>query len=81
MFCPECRAEYREGFTECSDCGLPLVRELSPEPKREYVEFVTVLSGNLLRFNILLKMKVYPTPLCLVKFRLQSIMNKRQESF
>ena len=46
MFCPECRAEYREGFTECSDCGIPLVRELPPEPKREYVEFVTVLSGN-----------------------------------
>lgn len=46
MFCPECRAEYREGFTECSDCKVPLVRELPPEPKREYIEFVTVFSGQ-----------------------------------
>lgn len=31
MFCPECRAEYRPGFTRCSDCGVDLVHEL-PEP-------------------------------------------------
>jgi hypothetical protein len=29
MFCPKCKAEYREGFKECSDCGVPLVRNLS----------------------------------------------------
>jgi hypothetical protein len=29
MFCPVCKAEYREGFTECSDCGVALVRQLS----------------------------------------------------
>ena len=28
MFCPECRAEYREGFETCSDCGVPLVGSL-----------------------------------------------------
>ena len=28
MFCPQCRVEYREGFTECSDCRAPLVEEL-----------------------------------------------------
>ena len=28
MFCPTCRAEYRPGFTECADCGVPLVYEL-----------------------------------------------------
>jgi len=28
MFCPLCRTEYREGFTTCSDCQLPLVAEL-----------------------------------------------------
>ncbi len=27
MFCPECEAEYRPGFTECSDCQVPLVAE------------------------------------------------------
>jgi len=28
MFCPKCKAEYREGFKECSECGVPLVRNL-----------------------------------------------------
>jgi len=31
MFCPECEAEYREGFTECSDCGVALVWALHPK--------------------------------------------------
>jgi len=31
MFCPECRAEYRSGFTRCSDCDVPLVSTLPPE--------------------------------------------------
>jgi hypothetical protein len=31
MFCPQCYAEYREGFVECSDCHVPLVSRL-PEP-------------------------------------------------
>jgi hypothetical protein len=25
MICPQCRAEYREGFTMCADCDIPLV--------------------------------------------------------
>ena len=48
MFCPQCRCEYREGYTECSDCKIPLVSE-PPEPDSapEYVELVTVLAtGN-----------------------------------
>jgi hypothetical protein len=31
MFCPECRAEYRRGFTRCSDCDIPLVATLPRE--------------------------------------------------
>jgi len=27
MFCPQCNAEYRPGFTRCSDCGLDLVQD------------------------------------------------------
>lgn len=25
MYCPKCKTEYREGFKECSDCGVDLV--------------------------------------------------------
>jgi hypothetical protein len=38
MFCPSCRTEYREGFTECSDCGVALVAELPPEELDRLVE-------------------------------------------
>lgn len=35
MFCPICKSEYREGFTTCSDCHVPLVEAIpvwdSPE--------------------------------------------------
>lgn len=44
MYCPECRAEYREGFFLCPDCRVSLVVELPPEPKPEYVEFEEVYS-------------------------------------
>jgi hypothetical protein len=30
-YCPNCRDEYREGFTECADCLVPLVDELPAE--------------------------------------------------
>lgn len=48
MFCPKCKAEYREGFRECSDCQIPLVRELPPEPQQalEPVELVTVFASE-----------------------------------
>lgn len=29
--CPRCGAEYRPGFAECSDCGVPLVPGSAPE--------------------------------------------------
>ena len=28
MFCPQCKAEYRPGFTHCADCDVDLVWEL-----------------------------------------------------
>jgi hypothetical protein len=31
MFCPNCKTEYRRGFTECSDCHVPLVENLSAD--------------------------------------------------
>ena len=32
-FCPNCEAEYREGFTVCPDCNVELVAELTQENK------------------------------------------------
>lgn len=29
MFCPQCKAEYRQGFTRCADCDVELVHELT----------------------------------------------------
>jgi len=31
MFCPKCKAEYREGFTHCLDCDVDLVASLPKE--------------------------------------------------
>ena len=39
MFCPNCKSEYREGFTRCASCDVALVSSLAPEdssaPQRE----------------------------------------------
>jgi hypothetical protein len=33
MYCPECRVEYRPGFTRCSDCHVDLIEELEKEER------------------------------------------------
>ena len=47
MYCPQCGAEYRDGFLECSDCHTPLVpespRELEGEVPRKELELVTLV--------------------------------------
>ena len=35
MYCPDCRAEYREGVETCPDCEVRLVAELPPERSDE----------------------------------------------
>lgn len=32
-FCPKCKSEYREGFTMCADCKVPLVASLDGKQK------------------------------------------------
>ena len=45
MYCPVCRAEYREGFLECSDCDVDLVEELEPMLKMPgFVKLATIFS-------------------------------------
>jgi hypothetical protein len=44
MFCPQCKTEYREGFTTCSDCGVDLVAALPPEPEPEFIDYEEILS-------------------------------------
>lgn len=43
MFCPKCRAEYRDGFNICSDCNVELIDELPPLPEPEFVDFDEIL--------------------------------------
>jgi hypothetical protein len=46
MFCPICRAEYRRGFTKCSDCKVQLVCDLPPGPPESeavYVDYKEML--------------------------------------
>jgi len=44
MFCPECGAEFKEGITQCADCGVPLTPEAPREP--EVPEYVTILETS-----------------------------------
>jgi hypothetical protein len=43
MFCPNCKTEYREGFSRCSDCGADLVRELPKQGKSGPTDFTELV--------------------------------------
>jgi hypothetical protein len=50
VYCPECRVEYREGFTECADCHVALLAGPPPpeplDPFDPSLELVVVLETN-----------------------------------
>ena len=48
MHCPQCLTEYRDGFSECSDCHVPLAPGRPPGPKAEEheVRLATVLESS-----------------------------------
>ena len=50
MYCPQCRVEYRDGFTECSDCHVPLLTgTCAPDPRDAFdpaLELVVVLETS-----------------------------------
>ncbi len=43
-FCPQCKAEYQQDITICSDCQIELMPELPPEDTVEYVDWEIVQS-------------------------------------
>lgn len=52
MYCPQCRAEYLEGITECAGCRVPLavgdprLQAPGPFPPDPGIELVVVLGTN-----------------------------------
>ena len=51
MYCPQCRVEYRDGFTECSDCHVALLAGTPPAPRQAHpfdpaLGLVVVLESN-----------------------------------
>jgi hypothetical protein len=47
MFCPQCKSEFRQGFSRCSDCDVDLVAELpKPQDDASLSKLRNVWSGN-----------------------------------
>jgi hypothetical protein len=56
MWCPECRAEYREGYQTCADCGVKLMpgsppAEKAPEDEQlvELAHFETTAEAGMVK--------------------------------
>jgi len=50
VYCPQCRVEYLDGFTECSDCRVPLLAGTPPPDQPSSfdpaIDLVVVLESN-----------------------------------
>lgn len=56
MFCPKCKAEYREGFTVCAECGVPLVEKLPEQPEFDPVFLIETEEDNAAELPELLRL-------------------------
>jgi hypothetical protein len=46
MFCPKCKAEFREGFNHCKECNLDLVESLPEDPPVEHFRPAVVFTTS-----------------------------------
>lgn len=51
MICPNCKAEYEEGYTQCSDCHIDLVKRAN---LHKHVYRITQAGLSMLKFGIAL---------------------------
>ncbi len=60
MFCPKCAGEYREGFYECSDCGVALVEESPAGSHLEASGEATPVNGDLVTVFVIEDAAIVP---------------------
>ena len=46
MFCPNCRAEYREGIAVCPECGINLIEELKDDINHNETPCLVYVAAN-----------------------------------
>ena len=46
MFCPNCRDEYRAGFTRCATCDVDLVESLEAAPPKRQAAVVAEVAAE-----------------------------------
>jgi hypothetical protein len=62
MICPRCKSEYREGYTYCYDCGVPLLDPADPGEPDEAGETSQPLTGE--HYEIFINSKMLECPVC-----------------